>query len=173
MKKIAMLPRILIVFSAIALISGCAGGRGGSSAPNTTIFQARTAGVKLLTNGTLSSGTLIGGIDITLTLPAGVSVKSTTPPQTDAGVVTASGMAGGSLGIGVYTAATSTLPGKVRVALVNAAGFGTGEFAIVNCDIASGSTPAATGFSLGNFSAINVGGAAISGLTPGFTADIR
>jgi len=170
MKKIAMLFYVLIVYSAMALISGCGGGGSGSSPP----AQPTTAVVKLSTSGTLASGTLIGGIDITLVLPAGVTVKSTTPPQTDAGVVIPSGVAGGSLSpIDVYSAATSTLPGNVRVVLLSVAGFGTGEFATVNCDIAAGNFPTASGFSLVNFSVISATGPDISGLTPAFTADIR
>jgi hypothetical protein len=166
MKKITMLSYLLVLYSAMALISGCGGG-GGSSAPPTTAI------VKLSTSGTLPSGTLIGGIDVTLILPASVTVKSTTPPETDGGVVTASGVAGGSLVVGNYSAATSTLPGKVRIGLVNATGFGTGEFATVNCDIAAGNTPTAGGFSLVNFTAIPATGSAITSLTPGLTADIR
>jgi len=172
MKKNATLSWMLMVISAIALISGCASS-GGGSMPATSPAHPTTAVVKLSTSGTLASGVLIGGIDVTLILPAGVSVKSARTPLTDGGVVTSSGVAGGSIDIGIYTAATSTLPGKVRIALVNAVGFGTGEFTTVNCDFAAGNTPTAAGFSLVNFSAINGGGAAISGLTPGLTAEIR
>lgn len=176
MKKITLLTCLLLFYSVLALISGCGGGGGGggSSTPGTTPSQPTTAIVKLSTSGTLSSGTLIGGADITLALPAGVSVKSTTnPPQTDAGVITASGVAASSTTIAVYTVTTNTLPGKVRIMLVNANGFSTGEFVTISCDIAVGNSPTAAGFSLVNFSAVNVNGSAISGLTTGLTADIR
>ncbi len=172
MKKKAMLSCLLIVYSAMVLISGCGGG-GGDSTP-TTVTSQPVAVVKLSTSGTLSNGTLIGGIDTTVALPAGVSVKSTVnPPETDTGVVNASGAAAGSIIVAVYSAATSTLPGRVRILVINANGFGTGEFVTVNCDFAAGHPPAANGFSLTNFNAISLNTSTISGLTPGLTVDIK
>ena len=131
-----------------------------------------TAVLKISTQGTLPSGTQIGGIDVTIALPTGVTVKSvTSPPETDSGVVVTSGVAAAnSTVLSTYTAATSTSTGKVRVLLANSNGFGTGEFMTINCDIALGSTPTASDFSLSGFVAKDLNGVAISGLNSAFTA---
>jgi hypothetical protein len=89
-------------------------------------------------------------------------------------VVTASGVAvSDSTVLATYSAPSGTIPGTARVLIVNTNGFGTGEFATINCDIAAGSDPQATDFSLINFKVKDLEGAAITGLTTGFTADIR
>ena len=161
--------RLIISFavSTLMLFASCGGGGGGGSAPT----QPTTATLKLITSGT---GTTIYGIDVTVDLPAGVTVKSANPPETDSGVVTVSGAAlSGSLATAVYTPASGTTPGKVHILIANAAGFATGEFATLNADIAAGSTPKAADFSLVDFSAIDADGHPITVLTFGFTADIR
>ena len=110
---------------------------------------------------------------MTVVLPDGVTAKSATiPPQTDAGVVTATGAAAGSYSIGNYTPATSTVKGTVHIEVTNTLGFGTGEYSTVNLDIVSANTPTAGGFSLTNFIAKDVDGVAITP-TPGFTASIQ
>lgn len=173
-----------LVFSALAVLAlaACGGGGGGGGTPpnngNTTTTQPTTAIVKLLTAGALVSNTQIGGIDVTLNLPAGVTVKATpdganaTISVTNSGVVVASGVSSGANTSVLATYASGT-PGKVTLKLVNANGFGTGEFATITCDIAAGSNPTAADFSLSGFSAVDLNGAAITGLTSGFTAAIQ
>lgn len=158
----------MALFGIISL-SGCGGGGGGGNTPSP---QPATAVLKISTQGTLPSGTQIGGIDVTIALPTGVTVKSvTSPPETDSGVVVTSGVAvSNSTVLSTYTAATSTSTGKVRVLLANSNGFGTGEFMTIHCDIASGSTPTASDFSLSGFVAKDLNGVAISGLNSAFTA---
>jgi hypothetical protein len=133
--------------------------------------QPTAAIVKLITTGTLPAGAQVGGIDVTLYLPAGVTVKSAaTPPETDSGVVTASGVAASNSSL-ISTVTTAT--GAVRILLANPNGFGTGEFATVNCDIAAGSHPAQTDFSVSGMTTKDLNGSAFSGLAAGFTADIH
>jgi hypothetical protein len=133
------------------------------------------AELKIATQGTLPSGTQIYGIDITIVLPTGMSVKSvTTPPETDSGVVVASGVAAAnSTVLSTYTPATSLTTGKVRVLLANSIGFGTGEFMTVHCDIASGSTTTTSDFSVSDFVAKDLNGVAISGLIPEITTTFQ
>ena len=103
-----------------------------------------------------------------------MTAKSTTaPPQTDTGVVTATGAAAGSYIIGNYTPATGTVKGTVHIEVPNTLGFGIGEYSTVNLIIVSANTPTAGGFSLTNFIAKDVDGVDIIGLTPGFTASIQ
>ncbi len=157
-----------MLLSASMIISSCnsggggAPGAGGSSQPTTAI-------IKILAQGTASS--TIGGLKASLRLPAGVTVKATaSAPQTDDGVVAASGAASGAdLVVGTYSTANHT----VAVHIVKSDGFGIGEFATVNCDIAQGSSPTATDFSVSNLSAWDTNGALVTGLSVSSTAVIR
>ncbi len=160
---------LLILILAPSIISGCrcSSNAGLSEHPTKAI-------VMLFSQGT---STLIGGIDVTLVLPVGVTVKAspdtinTSKLVTDAGVVTVSGAATGTNAtiIGTYTAVTATEAGKIVVHVANADGFDKGEFATVACDIVEGSNPSETGFGVTDFKPVDLNGAAISGLTAGFT----
>ena len=170
MKKLSMkklsCTSIILLFLAVFVLSGCGGGSSG-----TTVTQPTAAVVKLLSSGT---GTTIGGIDMTIELPAGVSVMSTITPTTDAGVVTASGVAAtGSFIYGVYTAATSTGPATLKIVLANATGFDDGEFCTVNGSLEAGYSPSASDFVLASFTAYDVSGNTISGVTPTFTVELQ
>lgn len=147
MKKLS-LSSVLLSALVLTVLSACGGGGGGGG--GITIQQPTTAVIKLATtdNGTMPANTIITGYDVLVSLPAGVTVKSTTaPPQTDNGVVTATGAAVGSIVAAKYSAATSTLSGTLRIEIVaNANGFNAGEFATVNCDIVAGHYPKTTDF---------------------------
>jgi hypothetical protein len=112
---------------------------------------------------------------VTIDLPAGATVRSTVaPPETDAGVVTATGPAASiSTAVGMYSEATSSLPARVRVEVASAAGFPPGEFGKVNCDLITGFIPSAGEFGPLSFSVVDKNGSALPGLTVGFTVDIR
>lgn len=144
--------------------------------------QPTTATLKVSSQGTLASGTQIGAVDATVNLPAGVTVQSTPDSVNaavlvmNAGVVAASGVVSAATNtymLGVYTAATATAPGKVVIKQVITRGCGIGEFVTVNCDVAAGAFPTAADFSVTDFKAYDLNGAVITGLTPGFTADIK
>ena len=131
---------LFILMTTTLVIAGC-GGKANSPAP------PKTAIVKIASEGTLPSGTVIGGIDLTITLPAGISVKSAdNPPQPDNGVVAASGVAANSSIMAKYTPAKGTL----HIVIANAEGFGTGEFVTINCDLA-GSAPTETDIKVPDF----------------------
>lgn len=113
------------------------------SAPSTTaVITLSTAVI-----GMIPSGTTINSYDVTVPLPDGVTVRSTTnPPITDYGVVTATGSASESLVVAVYTASTSTQAGAVKIHIVSVAGISAGDFCIVTCDIAAGNHPTQSSF---------------------------
>jgi hypothetical protein len=169
MKKISLLIQLMLITGLTTMI-GCGGGGGGGAAPPST-----KAIVTLSTAGTLPAGTQIGGIQVTVNLPAGVTARASlysagsSTMITDAGVITASGTAAGSTTSGVYLAGTAASTYKINMGVVNGSGFSTGEFAQVSCDIAAGSSPVAADFSLSSFTAVDLNGVPLAGLTPGIT----
>jgi hypothetical protein len=154
MKKVS-LSSVLIFALALTTLSACGGGGGGgggssSGSSSPPPAQPTTAVLTLSTavKGAIPAPAVIAGYDVTITLPAGVTVKSTAlPPQTDSGVVvgTVNGAAAGTYYVASYTPAT----GKVRIVMVSPKGNGfngAGEFCKVNCDIAKGYYPTAADF---------------------------
>jgi hypothetical protein len=139
------LSRLWMPVLALALLSACSGGGGDGGAgyqPTKAVITLSAAVVN-----TIPANTIITGYDVTINLPAGVTVKSTTaPPRIDDGVVSAIESAVGSSIEAVYTAATSTVPGKVLIQMVKADGFSAGDFATVTCDIAAGFNPPPSDF---------------------------
>jgi hypothetical protein len=148
----------------VALISLTA--CGGNVSTQTTNTQKTRAVVKIATAGTLPVGTLIGGIDITLTLAPGVTAKSTAnPPEIDAGVVVASGVASTSSQVlSTYTPPTGSAQGKAHLLVVNANGFRAGEFATFTGNIATGNNPTAAAFSVTSLTATDLNGSPIGNL---------
>ena len=137
---------LLIVALGLSILPACGGGSSSSAPPPPP--QPTTAVLTLLTSG---PATTIGGIEVTVVLPDGVTAKSTTaPPQTDTGVVTATGAAAGSYIIGNYTPATGTVKGTVHIEVPNTLGFGIGEYSTVNLIIVSANTPTASDLAHGD-----------------------
>ena len=159
-----------VILISLLLITACGGGGGGNTSGGGNP-QPTKAIVKIATTGTLPTGTLIGGIDITLSMASGVSAKSASnPPETDAGVVVTSGVAiANSQILATYTPPAGTTHAKARLLIVNTSGFGTGEFATVTGDIASGYNPTAAEFSVTSFTVTDLNGSPISGLTAALT----
>ena len=134
---------LLLSVLGLPLLSGCGGGSSEAASQPTSAVLTLSSSV----TGEIPDETTINSYTVTITLPAGVTVRSTAnPPATDSGVVTVSGMAAGALSHGVYTPAASSQPGTVNVYVVDAAGFDAGEFCKITCDIAAGSYPTASSF---------------------------
>jgi hypothetical protein len=133
--KIPFFSSMVICLLGMSLVTACGGGAQSTPVQSTAAVLTLSTSVK----GSIPSSTAIASYDVTVTLPAGVTVRSTTrPPLTDAGVVTAVGKAAGSLVTAVYSAQTRTQAGTVKIYLISPAGFSAGEFGVVNCDIAAG-----------------------------------
>jgi len=171
MKK-TTLSGLLIFILALFTIVGC----GENNDDETQPIQPTTATLKIMSQGT---STQIGGINVSVALPAGVTVKAIADGDklvTESGVVVVSGITAAAgtntLATATYTAATPTAPGTVMVQVANADGFGTGEFVTINCDIAAGNNPKATDFTVTLVQAVDINGASI-GLTVGYTAAIQ
>jgi hypothetical protein len=161
---------IMIILGSIAL-SACGGG--GSSDVVVVPTRSAKAVMKIETVATPDySGTLISGITVTVDLPAGVSVNATPGDLiTDSSVVLASGVTGtNAWAYFTYDAAARKV--VIYVASLDQTGFGTGEFVTVNCVIDSGK-PTAADFGVEGVEATDVNGAAIAGLTAGYTVAIH
>jgi hypothetical protein len=166
------LPRsVCRVISVIAITLGVALGCGGSATSNFDSTQPTKAVVKVSMTGTLPAGSLIGGIDLTAMLAPGVSLKSTSnPPETDADVIVASGVAStNSQLLSTYTPPSGSTKGSARLFVINAGGFGTGEFATVTGDIAAGYQPTSSDFSAASLTVTDLNGTPLSGMTAEFT----
>jgi hypothetical protein len=167
---------VTVFTMAVMAMFGCGGGGGGGGTP-----QPTTATLKLLSQGT--AGTKIRGIEVTVVLPPGVTVKATSLPATDTGVVVLSGatataaFTAANAGLlnptVIYTPATATAPGTVKILIPSAADFDLGEYVTVNTNIAAGSFPAATDFALTGFTAVDLNGAPITGVTSTIVPDIK
>jgi hypothetical protein len=143
--------------------------------------QASKAVITLSITGSVPAGTLIGSAQATVNLPTGVTAQaspSSANPnvmETNFGIVTASGQATGAVLVFasyIASSATSTMS-KVEVNIVKSSGFSTGEFAVANCDIAAGNFPTAADFTVTDFKAVDLNGAALTGLTVGYTVALQ
>ena len=171
MKKLTILG---ILFSTVALsmTAGCGGGGGGGTPPPLPI----KAVVTISTSGNPLPAP-IGGIEITLNLPSGVTVKAhddNLQKVVDTGVltplITPLDPSDSVLSTGTYSAASPPTPGKVYIYVGTGSGFNTGDVVTVTCDIAPGSLPTAANFSLEGFTPYGLGGiTTITGLNAGFT----
>jgi len=161
MKKSPFVILLVPLVFAISLI-GCGGGGGGGSSPPPPATPTKAV-VKLSTVGSPSATPLIG-VQAILHLPPGVTVKAgLNAPQTDTGVIVASGSAvPEDIVFGVYSAGSRT----VSVYVAKASGFTPGEFATANCDIAAGTSPTASAFSISDLLVSDGSGNLITGLAP-------
>ena len=136
-------------------------------APNATVAQL-TLGIE----GKLPPQSSIGGIDVTVNLPTGVTAKADKTSETIPGVVVTSGVAKGVQSVAKFTPGTDGAPAQLRMVLLKLDGFGTGEFATINLDI-SGSTPLVNNFSTTNMTISDTNGKTINGLTSTLALQVK
>lgn len=137
--------RAICSLSLAVLLSACGGGGGGSApapAPAPTPTPAPTKAILKVSTANVPTGTLVGGIQISIILPAGVT-PAVLSGNDASGSVAASGKAvSGVLAVSSYDAVTRTLtPGTI-----SGTGFAAGEFLTITCLIASGTTVTAASF---------------------------
>ena len=116
-----------------------------------------TTVLKLNTSGQLATSNAIKGVQLTVTLPTGVSVKADSAGIPLSGLVSASGVAGSgtTFDLSKYDAAANTL----SLALINDLGFGSGEFATLKLTTSPNTPPpTVTNFSISNVSVVSLGG---------------
>lgn len=129
--------------------------------------------LKLFTSGELSAGVKIAALDVEVALGPSVSLASANSSTLDSNAVTISGVVpSDSLIASKFTAPTDTVGGKVRIGLISATGFGTGEFATIKGAIVGGNTPAIADFNVSGFTASDIYGQEITGLTTSIAVNI-
>ena len=170
-----MKTRLLLGFAllalAIASMCGCAGTV--KSAPAEAVAPgASMALLTLGTQGNLPPQGSIGGIDVTLNLPPGVTAKADKTSETLPGVVVTSGVAQGVATVAKFTPAANGSPAQIRMVLAEIKGFGIGEFATIHLDI-TGPAPLVNDFSTANVTISDPNGKTINGLTTTLALQVK
>lgn len=145
------------------LLSACGGGGGSSSSPTPTPSVPTRAIIKVST-ANVPTGTLVGGVQFSIVLPAGVTPSVLSGNDANGSVVASGNAANGTLAASSYDATTRTLtPGIVNV------GFASGEFMTITCALAAGTTVTAANFQVsvaGVYDSVN------GNIIPGATCQI-
>lgn len=151
---------------------------------------ATIAELRLKTEGTLPAGTKINALELTISMPQGVTVtaaqdgsvdtSSATAPVKLSGVAALSGatlVAGGTK----FTAATASTPNKLKLVIVftTGSGFDIGEFVTVTCKIDPNTVVTGSHFIISGFKAVTVGtdtssiGSRLEGISPAASVAFR
>lgn len=158
---------MLFPLALLLLLSACGGG--GGAATNATTPTSKSVAVKLASSGTLTGK--LSGLQVTVTLPVGVTAATDAGGAVLSSVVVPSGVTANNATIPAtlttYTAPTGTANGSLTFVLVSTlpAGFATGEFATATLAVAANSTPTASAFFVTDFKPVDLFGNAVSGLT--------
>lgn len=173
-----------ILLLILPVLPACGGGGGGGggffippapAAPAPEPAKETQPTVAVLTFSTTkvnaADTVTIGGIGVTVNLPAGVTAKTIDADgNVDASVVVPSGAAAGA------TTKTGVLAGGKLSVLVGEAtnGFAPGQYVTINLDIAAGYNPQAGDFVISAFQPSDLNGNDLTAkLTNGYTADIH
>lgn len=168
--KARILQFLALAVAAIAL-HGCGGGSSDPkpAAQTPAPAQATVANVKLSTAG---AGSSLSGVQVTVTLPDGVTVKATDGIP-DAGVVKISGVAPANATLGAhYVPATATTPGQIMVLVASTVSFPAGEFATITCDVAAGKTLSKDMLTFTDYRPVDGSGRSVLAEYPTVTADV-
>jgi hypothetical protein len=117
----------------------------------------------------------IAGIEVTISLPLGVSpplLPDGTADPAATVVITSSAPAAQTLPGATYTAATAAAPGKLVITAIAADGFKLSDQITLKLNVSAGTVPVEGDFTLLSFTAFDINGAPVSGLTPTLTATI-
>src|SRR5579883_2571846 len=106
-----------IVAICVFLFLCCGGCGGGASTAPSPSSQPTSAVIKISTQGSLSSGTSISGVGITLNLPQGATVKTNQDGSVASGVVVPSGVttANDSSILAEYVPASGSGAAKLKI----------------------------------------------------------
>lgn len=157
------------------LLGGCGGGGDGVQ-PGVTSTKAGQQGssasreiyLSVTTAGTVPDGLLIGGMDVVVALPDGVTVKN----DAATGLVANGEMsfpdeasAGQSMVVARVLPATNGLPELVHIVLADAHGFPAGEGVTLRCEEPDNVAYRASDFAVNSFSAVDNQSKTLNGIT--------
>jgi hypothetical protein len=151
-------------------ITGCGGGGGGSTPDPPPTPTTKTAILKLATQNAANPAVLLGGFDLTLTLPSVASLQvdaSTTPPTPLSSAVFSSGQFAGAN----YTPGSSYNSGSRQLIVIygSSTSYALGEFITIVMTVPFSYAPSISDIVINEF----VGSAPIDGNpVPGVTATI-
>ncbi len=134
--------KTIVLLIASTVLFACGGNSGGNDSPSAPTKMI----VTFFTEGTLPANVHIGTIDISVTLPEGITIKgavSQNPPvmNVDTSTYTITGVAvNTAIVTPTYTPATSTAQGKLQVTVLSMLGLEVGEFISLSSDITAGTT---------------------------------
>jgi hypothetical protein len=125
---------------------------------------------------TLTADKNIAGINLTITVPAGVTPPllgdgTADPPATVE--ITSAAQAGQSLPGATYTPPQAGGVGQLAISAIVAAGFSATDTITIHLNVADGVTPLESDFKLLAFEAFDINGAPVTGLTPTLTTTIH
>lgn len=154
------------------------------SASNKSVITGNTTAskvtLKISSAGTLTPPARIGGVEVVVNLPPGISVPliDAVTGEVDPAAVFISGVAVTTGTAPQFTArfapATATSPATIKLVLVNITGFVTGEFATLNLNKTIGSVATPAHFVLTGFTAVDsvLTGGSLGGAIPGITSTL-
>lgn len=155
-----------LVFLAVG-IGGCGGG-GGNGATSTNSHKAVTA-LALPT----SPDQAVGGMQLTLNIPQGVTVQTDASGNVTSGAVELVGTSGSTYIQTTYTApSVSSGSGRLALLVADPAGFTGKEYVMIHLDITPGAAPKAADFTIDSLIISDLNGRTISNLKPDFSVEI-
>ena len=149
----------LLTALALALTMGCGGGGSVSGSGSGNPARDSKALTKVKTAGLLADGEILGAIQLTISIPRGVTVAldpATGRPAS--GVVSLTGATDPNLVFQYsrYTPPTATASGSLSFLVVNAQGFGPAEYIGIQLDITPGYFPVAGDFVVSDFAVAGI-----------------
>ncbi len=158
---------ILILIS-IALLTAC-GDTPKSTPPGSTIKA-------VIKTTALTADRNIAGINLTITLPAGVAPPLKADGTADPAAtleITSSGARNQTLPGATYTPSTTAAPGQLAISAIVAAGFKATDEITIHLKVAAGAYPVESDFKLLFFEAFDINGVKVTGLSPTLTTTIQ
>jgi hypothetical protein len=155
--------RLIWLALVVALVAGCGSGGGGAGG---SAVEPTQATVQLSTEAA-NAATVLYSVQLTLRLPAGVAVTADASGAVSAAVlhpVDSAAFAGAS-----YQPATAGAQASVTLNIIDPLGFTVGTLATLGCTVSPGTAVSGAGFTLEGFSAKDINGAVMSGITPRLT----
>lgn len=146
----------------IVLLTSC----GSSPHPQMNTVKA------VIKTSELTADKNIAGIELKITLPAGVTPTFLPNREVDpvsTVIISSPVPANQKLPAAVFTSATATAPAQLEIFAIDAAGFTKDDTITISLNVAEGKTPILADFKLLSFVARDIDGAVVTGLTPTLT----